>query len=302
MPAGTTVAPVILASDKTELSQFKGDKTTWPLYLSIGNISKHVRRQPSQHASVLLGYLPVSKMASFEDNLVAGYRLFHYCMKQLVEPLIVAGHEGVEMVCADGRIRRVFPVLTAFIRDHPEQCLVACCAENQCPKCLVPPDQRGANSSFLLCNQTQTTHVLHAQATGQYPPEFIANGLRPVFAPFWAELPYTDIFTCIASDILHQLHPGIFKDHFKKWCSTLVNKKYFDDRFCAMPIFPGLHHFKEGISKIKQWTGADHKQLQHVFVSALVGATPNSVVIKLGQSLLDFIYLAQYQSHTDKTL
>ena len=30
---GATIAPVILASDKMELSQFKGDKTAWPVYL-----------------------------------------------------------------------------------------------------------------------------------------------------------------------------------------------------------------------------------------------------------------------------
>ena len=302
LPPGATVVPVILASDKTELSRFKGDKTAWPVYLSVGNISKHIRRQPSKHASVLLGYLPVSKLASFEDNSVAGYRLFHYCMKQLVEPLVASGREGVEMVCADGKIRRIFPVLAAFIGDHPEQCLVACCAENRCPKCLVPPDQRGVNSSFPLRNQAHTVHVLHAQATGHYPPDFVADGLRPVFAPFWSELPHTDIFVCISSDILHQLHQGIFKDHFKKWCCALANKTAFDNRFRAMPSFPGLRHFKDGISKIKQWTGADHKQLQRVFVGALVGAVPDPAVVKAGRSLLDFIYLAQYHSHTDETL
>ena len=302
MAAGATVAPVILASDKTELSRFKGDKTTWPVYLSIGNISKHVRRQPSKHASVLLGYLPVSKLASFEDNSVAGYRLFHYCMKQLVEPLVSAGREGVEMVCADGKIHRVFPVLAAFIGDHPEQCLVACCTENRCPKCLVPPDQRGTNSSFPMHNQAHTSHVLHAQAIGHYPPDFVADGLCPVFTSFWSELPHTDIFLCISSDIFHQLHQGIFKDHFKKWCTMLANKKAFDDRFRAMPYFSGLRHFKDGISKIKQWTGTDHKQLQRVFVGALIGAIPDPAVVKAGRCLLDFIYLAQYESHTDETL
>ncbi|KIK19772.1 hypothetical protein PISMIDRAFT_13424 [Pisolithus microcarpus 441] len=302
LPSGSTVSPVILASDKTKLSRFKGNKIAWPVYLSIGNLSKEVRHQPGRHASVLLGYLPVSKLESFDDNSIGRHRLFHYCMRRLLHPLVDAGRNGVEMVCADGQIRKVFPILAAYIGDHPEQCLVACCAENQCPKCLVPAKERGVNTSFSPRDQMQTTCALHAQATGQYPPEFVAQGLRPIFSPFWADLPHADIFTAITSDILHQLHQGIFKDHFKKWCMALVSKQDFDARFHAMPAFPGLHHFKEGISKVKQWTGADHKQVEQVFLAALVGAVPHPDVIKAGSNLLDFIYLTQYQSHTDFTL
>ncbi|KAF8134816.1 hypothetical protein EV363DRAFT_1447582 [Boletus edulis] len=299
---GATVAPVILASDKTQLSQFKGDKNAWPVYLTIGNISKEIRRQPAWHASILVGYLPVSKLHSFEDNSIAGYRLFHYCMKKLLRQLVAAGREGVEMVCADGHVRRVFPILATYIGDHPEQCLIGCCAENRCPKCLVRAEQRGTNRQFPARNQTQTIHILHAQATGQYPPEFVSHGLRPIFSPFWSELPHTDIFTCLSSDILHQLHQGILKDHLKKWCMGIVGKQTFDARFRAMTYFPGLRHWKEGISKVKQWTGGDHKQLQHTFVSALVGTTPHQDVISASRALLDFIYLAQYQSHTDATI
>ena len=239
---------------------------------------------------------------AFENHSVAGYRLFHYCMKLMLQPLVAAGREGVETVCADGRIRQVYPILAAFIGDHPEQCLVACCAENRCPKCHVPADQRGANTRFPLRNQEQTARVLHAQASGQYPPEFVAEGLRPVFSPFWADLPHTDLFICITSDILHQLHQGLFKDHLKKWCAAIAGKKHFDSRFRAMPIHPGLRHFKEGISKITQWTGADNKQLQRVFVTALIGTTPNHDVIRASRALLDFISLAQYRCHTDNTL
>ena len=83
---------------------------------------------------------------------------------------------------------------------------------------------------------------------------------------------------------------------------SLTDRKNFDAQFRAMPIFPGLRHFKDGISKIKQWTGSDHKQLQRIFVSALVGATADPVIVRAGCCLLDFIYLAQYQSHTDETL
>lgn len=35
---GATIAAVILATDKTQLSRFSGDKQAWPVYLTIGNI------------------------------------------------------------------------------------------------------------------------------------------------------------------------------------------------------------------------------------------------------------------------
>ena len=69
-----------------------------------------------------------------------------------------------------------------------------------------------------------------------------------------------------------------------------------------MPIFLGLQHFKDGISKVKQWSQGDHKQLQHILLGALIGATADTAVVCAGCTLLDFIYLTQYQSHMDETL
>ncbi|KAJ7791891.1 hypothetical protein B0H14DRAFT_2395262 [Mycena olivaceomarginata] len=40
LPVGACISGVIVSSDKTQLSQFSGDKTAWPVYLTIGNISK----------------------------------------------------------------------------------------------------------------------------------------------------------------------------------------------------------------------------------------------------------------------
>ncbi|KIJ12243.1 hypothetical protein PAXINDRAFT_14867 [Paxillus involutus ATCC 200175] len=104
LPPGAVVAPVILASDKTSLSQFCGDQEVWPVYLTLGNISKDVRCQPSMHASVLLGYLPTTKLECFSEaqHSVEQYCLFHYCMAQILEPLISAGKEGVLVTCPDG--------------------------------------------------------------------------------------------------------------------------------------------------------------------------------------------------------
>lgn len=49
IPKGGVVAPVILASDKTQLTHFRGDKSAWPVYLTIGNIEKATRRQVRLH-------------------------------------------------------------------------------------------------------------------------------------------------------------------------------------------------------------------------------------------------------------
>jgi hypothetical protein len=88
----------------------------------------------------------------------------------------------------------------------------------------------------------------------------------------------------------------------KKWCTASVDSVDFNAQFHAIPIFPGLQHFKNSISQIRQWTSADHKQLQRVFIGGLIGTATDHCALHAACSLVDFIYLAQYQSQTDKTL
>ncbi|KAG2351279.1 hypothetical protein BDR07DRAFT_1509435, partial [Suillus spraguei] len=69
----------------------------------------------------------------------------------------------------------------------------------------------------------------------------------------------------------------------------------------AIPDYPGLRHFKKGISAVRQWTGTEHKQMQRVFIGLLAGAVPNQVLV-VARAILDFSYFAQLRTHTSDTL
>jgi hypothetical protein len=138
----------------------------WPVYLTIGNIDKNIWRSPSARATMLVGYLPVTKLGCCTEkrrsNVV--HQLFHRCMESLLEPLKLVGKEGLEMTCADGCVRKVYTILAAYVADFPEQCLVVCCMESQCPRCLVPHSERGSPVWSDLQVQRTTVGILRQQA------------------------------------------------------------------------------------------------------------------------------------------
>ncbi|KAI6029102.1 hypothetical protein BKA83DRAFT_4461835 [Pisolithus microcarpus] len=281
LPEGAVVAPVILSSDKTSLSQFSGDKKAWPVYLTIGNISKDVRCQVSVHATVLIGYLPVSKLECFQKKgrSLAGYCLFHHSMSLLLRPLADAGRHGRDMICADGYLHRVHPILAVYIADFPEQCLVACNKESRCPRCLVQSNKRGDLEDWASRSMADTLKTLNRMRKNKRSRKFDAEGLRAVFDPFWKDLPFTNIFACLTPDILHQLHKGVFHDHLVQWCMSIVGEKEIDARFQAMTHYPALCRFKKGISSVSQWTRSEHKEMQRVFIGLLAGAVDDRILV-----------------------
>lgn len=304
LPKGATIAAIIIGSDKTNLTRFSGDKFAWPVYITVGNIDKATRRKPSENAVILLGYLPVTKLDGIlkSERSRLQHQLFHNCMKELLAPLIKAGSEGVEMFCSDGKVHLVFPILSAYLADHPEQCLIACCKESRCPKCLVLSVDRGNPVRSQLRDVEQTLEILQdASLKVDDNDDFGGHGLRPV-DPFWKSLPHCDIFSTFTPDLLHQLHKGVFGDHVSKWaCGLVSGKDEVDFRFKSMTGHPSLRHFQKGITLVSQWTGQEYKELEKVFLGVIAGAVEGPVVSAV-RAALDFIYYAHFECHTDSSL
>ena len=213
-----------------------------------------------------------------------------------------AGTDSIDMGCADGFLRNTFPILSAYIADYPEQCLVACCQENSCPICLVKPKERGQPIHSILRDPETTIHILAQQSQGLAPSEFKDYNMRPI-NPFWKNLPHCNIFSCMTPDLLHQLHKGVFKDHISKWAmqSTTGGPAEIDARFQVMSHHPSLRHFKKGISMTTQWTGNEHKNMEKVFLGTLIGAVDDKV-LKTVRGVLDFIGYAHFETHCDESL
>ena len=52
---------------------------------------------------------------------------------------------------------------------------------------------------------------------------------------------------------------------------------------------------------MSQWTGTEHKEMQHVFVGLLVGVVQPQV-LQPARAVINFIYYAHLQVHTTETL
>ncbi|KAF8248438.1 hypothetical protein K440DRAFT_509219, partial [Wilcoxina mikolae CBS 423.85] len=115
-----------------------------------------------------------------------------------------------------------------------------------------------------------------------------------------------NIYTSMNVDRLHQLLKGIFKDHTWEWNDIYVAEKaseLIDERFFALPRFCYNRQFGNKLTRVKQWTGSEYKDMLKVWLAALaplLKGHPNHR--KFLKSVTDFILIAGYHSHTETAL
>ncbi|KIK40029.1 hypothetical protein CY34DRAFT_24985 [Suillus luteus UH-Slu-Lm8-n1] len=133
----------------TQLTQFSGSKSVYPVYLTFSNIPRAIRC-----------YLPVdkimnSKLSKKEKTSRIQY-LFHDSMCMVLNPLKEVGHNRMNVVNKDGKVRRIHPILACYVADYPEQCLVACVKYGTCPKCQSSASALGSNTPREPCTKAWT--------------------------------------------------------------------------------------------------------------------------------------------------
>ncbi|KAN0136430.1 hypothetical protein V8E53_005798 [Lactarius tabidus] len=294
---GATVLPVIISSDKTQLTLFRS-KSAYPIYLMISNIPKATCSKPTQQAQLLMGYIPTTWLKHIKNKAVQCQvlaNLFHSCMCRVLLPLESYGETRITMATGNRIWYHCHPVLATFVGDYPEQSLIACTSNGRCPKCMVPQDEIGSISRFPPQNFEDTVRVF--SLSDHNPTVFHATchnaSLKPIYHPFWECLPFTNIFLLITPDILHQLHQGILK-HMVTWLAELRCNEINTHCSCLPPNH-NAWHFQNGFTWLKRLTSQEWKDIACILLGVMVD-------LALLGALLDFIYLSQYPVHTTESL
>ncbi|KAJ3554685.1 hypothetical protein NM688_g2979 [Phlebia brevispora] len=310
---GATIMPIIISSDKTQVTLFR-NKTAYPVYLTIGNLPKDIRGRPSQRGQILIAYLPTTKLDHI-TNKAARRRmlgnLFHACVKRILAPLETLGKTGLPMTSGDGITRRIHPIFAAYIGDYPEQLLVTGVKTGLCAVCSVPHDELGSLDSTYPRRNIHEIRGILKMADGPGPPSEYAKqcrdrGMKPIYHPFWMDLPYSNPFLSITPDILHQVLQGVVK-HVVAWIKKACSTAEIDARCRRLPPNHNVRLFLKGITPLSRLTGQEHADICRILLGLIVDMRlPNGLssapLVRAVRALLDFVYLAQYPIHSDESL
>ncbi|KAJ6461670.1 hypothetical protein C8R45DRAFT_841979 [Mycena sanguinolenta] len=264
LPEGATVLGTVLSTDKTQLTSMTGNRQAHPLLISLADLDMEFRTKASHHAFVLLALLPIAKFLEKNKEIVGvlNNRLFHAIMDFILAPLKKTAEVGQMMRDPLGWRRFCFTPLAGYILDTPESCL-------------------------------ETLKLHPWNDLPRYIKEAKKIGLNGVHRPFWRNWPLAEPHIFLNPEMLHHWLK-MFWDHLCKWCILAVGAEEIDFRFSVLRPHTGMRHFKEGISKGKQTTGREHRDIMRYIVPVIAGSPGVSKrFLATIASLVDFFYHGQ---------
>ncbi|KAG1804646.1 uncharacterized protein BJ212DRAFT_1449691 [Suillus subaureus] len=238
LPTGTSIVPIILASDKTPVTQHTGSLEMHPTFLTIGNIHSEIHMKATSHTWACITYIPTPEYIMNHDfSGVLEVHLWHRCMDMVLQNLKVAAQVGKFMTDPMGCQHYAFTLLATHISDLPEQLMIA-----------YPWKVR----EFLEQAKQQSLSGVHL--------------------PYWRDWWFSDPAIFLIPELLHTCHKFFF-NHILKWCKEVVGVNELDAQFHSQHKHVGMRHFADGISHVNQMTGYFiYKSQAPTFTNSSIGS------------------------------
>jgi hypothetical protein len=254
----------------------------------------------TSHAFLLLALLPIARFIHPNKRICSVFqdRLTHEALDFILRPLKTAAQIGIMMSDPVGNLRYCFTPLASYIVDTPEAQMLSGVGGRASPVTMAGYKQLG-DSYRHEPRCASTTLAQLAALEADIDPWDIDNYVRKakefhlngVHRPFWRDWRLSDPSNFLTPEPLHHWHKQ-FWDHDLKWCICLLGYGEIDFRFTILQPITGYRHFKEGVSKLKQVTGRDHRNVQRFLVGIITDVAPKAFVTAI-RALMDFRYLAQ---------
>ncbi|GET56382.1 hypothetical protein GLOIN_2v1783703 [Rhizophagus irregularis DAOM 181602=DAOM 197198] len=263
LPTGSKLLSIILYSDATTTDTL-GKSQLHPIYISLGNIP--IWRRNKQDAKQLLGYLPILEAAN--KDLVRD--TFHKSLRHLLEPIILL-KDGIDLFI-NNENTWFYPRVSTIIADWPEAasfCLVYKSSNSSlpCHSCLIKRDNL-ANINLSVNDVILRTHDEMRKYFENDTQKSVCIESVPNF--FW-DLPNINIYLATVPDRMHHLDLGLFRYQIIFTCDILklqhVNgNKLVDRRLAAIPRFPAIKIFSNGLQSIARLTANEYRSLMKVMI------------------------------------
>jgi hypothetical protein len=269
----------------------------------------------TSRAFSLIGYLPIPKFenVTLHEQSILKARSFHYAIGIMTQSLKDAEANGVILSDPSGQQRFIHTPLAAWIADYQEQLIIACVPAKQSPvttasasqfgdAVMHPPRTRNYTLDRIAtaCSYTPPCPPVAPKSLELFWSTCQALHLNGVHQPVWRDwgLACPSIF--LTHDALHGLHK-FFYDHMVRWALNIMKDDEFDQRLKVLQPRIGVRHWSNGISKLKQVTGREHRELEKVFIAIIAGGVSEDT-LRAMRALLEFIFHAQDLFLYDETL
>ncbi|KAH9028276.1 hypothetical protein EDB85DRAFT_2147995 [Lactarius pseudohatsudake] len=251
LPDGATLLGVVLSSDKMNISAMTGGHVAHPLLISLANLLMDFCMKGTNHAFLLLALLPIPNFIH-KDSKTHGIlenRMVHECLDFILTQLKKAAQFGIMMSDPLGSLRYMFTPLAAYIADVAEEVALACVARKTSHMTMASYKQFG--DPFRHEPRTASTtlaqlHAIEARVNPWHLNTYIKETMK---------------------NRQNSSHQNPFTIGTKCSGTTMRNGA------------STLTKFREGISKLKQVTGREHRDIQHYIVAIIADAVPNDFLV-----------------------